>query len=262
MTRCALALALVASACSFDLDALRGDGIDAGAPDSLVDAAQSDTLDAPDFDAGPPRDAGATDTSSVDAGPLDAPTTTDATPTDALTTDAGDPCVGVSCTGSTPYCIGGTCVACESSADCGGLRPICDLARGACVAVATNPICAPCSNDFDCLGMGTCTTLDGGTFRERVCLPPSSGCPSGMTTSGAPSGLCVPALGATCRNFVTARQRAACTAAADCAPLGATAGIDYEPDICPAAVCLFPCGVAGDCPAGLTLCDATFHCRP
>lgn len=181
----------------------------------------------------------------------------DAPPTDA----PPDPCTTAGCAAPTPYCIAGTCVTCETQADCGGLTPICDLARGNCVAVETaNPICAPCNNDFDCLGAGTCTMLDGGSFRERVCLPPATaGCPTGMTTMGSS---CVPALGATCRNYLTARQRIACTTAADCAPLGAVSGEDFDPSICPAAVCLFPCGVAADCPPGLSACDASFYCTP
>lgn len=183
---------------------------------------------------------------------------TDAPPIDA----PPDPCVTARCGAPTPYCIPGTgiCVACQSQSDCGGLTPICDLGRGACVAVDTvDPICAPCNNDPDCLGMGTCTTRDGGTFRERVCLPSeAAGCPPGMTTSGAPTGLCVPVLSQSCRNYVTARQRAPCVTAADCVPIGApTFG-----DVCPAAECLFPCGSSTDCPPGLTVCDAMSYCSP
>lgn len=185
---------------------------------------------------------------------------------DAPAADAPpDLCARAGCAAPTPYCIAGTCVQCETSlADCGGLTPICDPARGACVAPDTsNPVCAPCNNDFDCLGAGSCTTLTGSGFEERVCLPPSApGCPPGMTTTGAPAGTCVPSLGMTCRNYYAARRFSGCTVAADCAPLGAAPGIDYDPNICPSGVCLFPCGVGDDCPPGIGVCDASGFCSP
>ena len=243
-------------------------GLDAPVPDAplpdagAIDARAADAAGAPSTFCGPGETCvmGVCRGMSVDAGDAGRDGGQDAPPLDT----PPDPCVAAGCTAPTPYCIAGTgtCVTCQSSAaDCGGLTPICDLARGACVAVdAVNAICAPCNNDFDCLGMGTCTMLDGGTFRERVCLPPLTAgvCPQGMTETGAPAGSCVPALGQTCRNFVTARQRAACVIAADCIPLGA---LPFG-DICPAAVCLFPCGTSTDCPTGLTVCDAMNYCSP
>lgn len=164
-----------------------------------------------------------------------------------------DPCSGLGCVAPTPFCIAGTCVACLTRDDCPPGAPICDESVGRCVAFdAGIPVCAPCNRDLDCPA-GTCQMLGS----EHVCLVAPSGttCPAGFEASGA---VCVPSIGQTCRSYRLAVGGVACTAAAECVPLGVTP----NPGLCTGGgTCGYLCGTPTDCPAALPTCPDGF-CAP
>lgn len=184
--------------------------------------------------------------------------------------DAGR-CALLRCTAATPVCAFDMCLQCQSSiTDCGGaLGPICDIARGNCVA-ATPQYCAPCNNDRDCTGTptpSTCVSRMAPNATERVCLPTAvaGACPNGFTASGTS---CAPAA-FSCTAFRSAEQTRACTTDADCPQLGATTANGVWPGMCrPDAVgrpmtCHAACTAAHDCPASQPTCDAmTGFCHP
>lgn len=183
---------------------------------------------------------------------------------DAGEGDGGDPCLSAGCTAPTPYCIAGTCVACESASDCSGATPVCDEARGVCVARDANP-CSPCNVDADCMGLGVCTRRISATFSERVCLPAPEGtppvCPPGLTTIDAPAGTCIPFPVLSCTHFALSRATAACVTGADCVPLGAVRELDWYDSFCFMDQCFLPCSNEGSCPENLPTCTS-FGCTP
>ena len=182
--------------------------------------------------------------------------------------DAGpeDPCEVIECEGATPVChpVSGTCVSCSTTSECVPGN-VCDVSRGTCRGFAPRP-CSPCDTDVQCedpgtgTSVGTCTMLEDDY--ERVCVPTCAEgetCPTGLTCE---DGRCLPRVG-TCSGFVAAVERRACNADEDCVPFGSVAadgqceggGTDGG-----TGVCLQPCGLATDCPAGMT-CTAGF-CQP
>ena len=72
------------------------------------------------------------------------------------------PVCGDTCVGATPFCVGGACVACRDSADCGSLTPMCDA--GGCVS---------------CEGRSDCTPAQvADEFAARVCAGAAAAPPS------------------------------------------------------------------------------------
>jgi len=208
---------------------------------------------------GTPPDAGPVDGGPRDVGPVDAPP--DSPPP--------DPCETAACEGATPFCRAGVCLACETSASCGGAVPICDVALGRCVAFNAG-VCSPCNTNLDCRGAGgenygDCVMRGGADEPlENVCLPTCTdmaGCPAGYRCDGTH---CLPAGGASCTQQRAGIAMQACVADGDCAPIGATAANGLFSGSCQMSVCLIPCGMGTDCPASLTNCDGALggFCQP
>lgn len=198
-----------------------------------------------------------------DGGPLDAGAS-DAGPPDV---GAPDPCASIECADPTPVCRAGVCLQCEDARMCGGAVPICDVGRGRCVSFAPE-VCAACNTDLDCVDRGgtshgRCVERGGPSEpRERVCLPSctdSSACPTGYRCDGRH---CLPSGGASCTQVRAALSGQPCATDVDCAPVGASAGSGLFEGSCVDMRCRIPCRTAADCPAGLTLCDATSFCAP
>ena len=201
-----------------------------------------------------------------------------------------DRCRGVSCGGG-QVCSPrtGDCVECIDSTMCGGLRQICDRARGRCVAFDPAQ-CAPCNSDLDCIAAGDAGAGFSGRCGERVvrgstervcAVECGSGgaCPNGLDCD-TDLNLCFPML-YDCTNWYAAATDRVCAADADCAPIGATGadllvlgscgglppagdagGADASADGGDGAVgdagggatgiCRFGCGMDIDCPGGET----------
>ncbi len=183
--------------------------------------------------------------------------------------DAGtpDPCAAVTCSDTAlPYCYPrtGGCVQCRTSDDCGAVAPVCDVAFGVCRTFVPAQ-CAPCKLDADCTGaVGTFATrcLQRDTPHERVCVAQCASdgsCPQG-TACNIDTNNCLPRL-TTCTTFFAASQMRACTADAECAPLGSTPDDFLFPGSCRASACAAPCGTAVECYSALQTCDGTF-CVP
>jgi hypothetical protein len=200
-------------------------------------------------DAGPPRDA------SIDA-PRDAPN------------DAFDPCVAAGCVDPTPICRGGLCVECNVATDCGPAAPICDVARGVCVAFAPD-FCAPCNSDSGCriaggMSFGSCVPRVAPEPTEQVCLPACDGatpCPSGFRCDDARM-LCVPTT-ESCTGYHSGVTSRVCTTDADCPQIGATVDDGLITGACSddgaGSICHYACGLPTDCPSPFS-CTAGF-CR-
>ncbi|HJL15813.1 MAG TPA: hypothetical protein RMH99_09160 [Sandaracinaceae bacterium LLY-WYZ-13_1] len=215
--------------------------------------------------AGPEPDAG----SPPDAGP--------AMPCDDVTCEAPLVCHPPS----------GECVECSEETltvapgepgYCSGLRPICDIANGTCVAA--NPAqCAPCITDDECIAgdesfEGRCVDLTAlGDVPERVCAVPCAdadpSCPPGLTCDSDRE-VCLPPAGSSCTTWRAATERRACLRDEQCNPLGASAAfftgacqgetVPMIPDAGPGeggvpidagptieGTCAQPCGVDDDC---------------
>lgn len=200
------------------------------------------------------------------------------TPPDAGPVDAGpgsldaysppDPCDSVTCEGATPACRAGVCVECDDATDCGGGTPICDIARGRCVAFAP-ALCAPCNTSLDCRDgdtvFGDCTLRGGaGEASENVCLlacVEGVDCPAGYRCDDR---RCVPGSGASCTQMIAGLVGRVCDDDAACAPLGATPDTGLFVGSCQDRTCLIPCGTGADCPASKTNCDVAIggFCQP
>lgn len=163
----------------------------------------------------------------------------------------GGPCAERGCMDG-QVCHGptGLCVQCNVADDCAAAAPICDLARGRCVAFQAGLVCAPCNQNADCPGAGeVCTERLGAT--ERVCLAPCdimTPCPGGFQCR---SGSCEPNLGS-CTQLRLGVARTRCAMDTDCVPLGASAA----PGTCDARTsqCLYVCSEGFSCPSGF-VCD-------
>lgn len=188
------------------------------------------------------------------------------------TSDAGgpvdsgppDPCDTVTCMDPTPFCRNAVCLGCESRDQCGvgGSPPICDLARGTCVAFRPE-LCAPCNVDADCNGDPPpdpalrCLTRGAGEPAERVCVPPCAAggaCPMGLECDTGTM-LCVPKFNFSCTGLRAALDGQACATDDGCAPLGATVFDGLFTGSCfdggsGTPTCHVPCGTDGDCPTG------------
>ncbi|AKF05612.1 hypothetical protein [Sandaracinus amylolyticus] len=198
----------------------------------------------------------------------------------ASTTDAGppvdggppDPCETTTCSDPTPFCRAGSCLAClEATGICPAPAPVCDLARGSCVAFdgGGGAICTACNMDADCTSVDPslrCLTRSFPEPTERVCVPSCEGgaaCPAGLECD-AETLRCVPRFNYSCTGFRASLAARACASDAECAPVGASAadglftGSCSEDGVRPGLTCHVPCGVDADCPAGTCM---TGFCR-
>lgn len=177
-----------------------------------------------------------------------------------------NPCEGVTCESPTPAChpVGGGCVSCLDISQCTPGN-VCDVGRGVCRGFSPRP-CSPCDTDVQCMdsagvSVGSCTMLDDDF--ERVCVPSctmAEDCPTGLECQ---DGRCLPRVG-TCTGFLAAVEGRACSADDECVPFGSVAAEGQcemtTTDAGTFGVCLQPCGVPTDCPAGTTCMDG--FCRP
>ena len=248
-----------------------------------------------DSDCGPREECGASGACVRGSGPM----------LDAGPPDSGppSPCDGVECAApSVCHPLAGVCVECSietvaaapgEPGFCAGLRPICDVANGACVEFAPRH-CAPCRVDAECddgtgAFVGRCTDRTVmGEISERVCLlecdPGAPACPPGLVCD-AGSMRCIPPAGASCTTWLRGNARTSCLLDTDCAPIGADRslftgaciGEDFpmapdgsmDADAGPPTpgACFQPCGVSDECPnvAGGQMCSgegAMLFCQP
>jgi uncharacterized repeat protein (TIGR01451 family)/MYXO-CTERM domain-containing protein len=100
----------------------------------------------------------------------------DASPEDVPTVFQVGGCTGdVDCEGSTPACVGGSCVACRTAEDCPAEAAICK--SNACVACASNADCknpaAPVCDNAVCVGCRTnadCKDPETPVCLDRLCV--------------------------------------------------------------------------------------------
>lgn len=112
--------------------------------------------------------------------------------TGPIVNDAGPPTCAMTCAAPTPYCIGTTCVACRTGADCA--TGFCDVASGVCAMRPSGSAgqCGACASDLDCESGFSCVLRSGeGEPREQVCLrrctpePVDAGVDAAVTDAGA-----------------------------------------------------------------------------
>jgi hypothetical protein len=206
MTRVWCCIAIAASACSLDFDALeRGSDAarsDAGRFDAGFgrrDAGSDAAVDAEGFDAGAELDAGAVDAGPPPDCPLSGGLPVCIDPRcEGVLCDDGVSCTdGERCTGG--VCTGGAPVVCPSD---GCSMPMCEEPTRMCRAGAAAPDTTPCPAGRCCYGR--CSTLRDsahcggcnlpcdeetcvGSGPARCICVTNAGCPMGQTCSG---GLC------------------------------------------------------------------------
>ncbi len=190
----------------------------------------------------------------------------DAGPSDGGRPDAYDRCRDLDCPSA---CRAGVCVQCVESSQCGGGTPICDVARGRCVAYAPSA-CAACNTDLDCQAgdtvYGSCVSRGAaaGEPEERVCLATcgegDGRCDDGFRCDGR---YCVPAADVSCTQLRALLEARACDADVDCAPIGATPETGLVPGSCQGGTCHLPCADSADCVAPEPTCvEETRFCAP
>lgn len=152
------------------------------------------------------------------------------------------------------------CVSCFDERQCSGDEPVCDYARGQCVAAQGGEACRPCNESADCTEGRSCVLRTD--FTERVCLMPCSvvddTCPSGFICNTADE-ICEPPLGG-CTQLRRALDATSCVTDVDCVARRETA----EPGTCNGPVemrtCRAACQTEAGCPGGWT-CDG-MYCQP
>ena len=146
------------------------------------------------------------------------------------------------------------CVSCVDAIHCSGETPLCDYARGECIAANAGAACQSCNDSADCAGGADCVLR--GAYTERVCLLP---CADGACASGfsCVDGLCQPPFGG-CTQLRRSLDRLMCESDVQCVARGGTA----ESGTCSSLTmtCLAACQVETGCPDGWT-CDG-MYCQP
>lgn len=151
------------------------------------------------------------------------------------------------------------CVTCFDASQCTtDEAPICDYARGECVAITAGEACQVCNVTDDCATGFSCELR--GDFTERVCLETCiavDDCPSGYVCNTG-DGVCEPPLGG-CTQLRRSLDRITCMDDVDCVARNETAEdgtcSSTDPSSCRAA-CLEDIGCPGD-----WTCDGEY-CQP
>ncbi|MGC4119789.1 MAG: hypothetical protein QM765_35485 [Myxococcales bacterium] len=168
----------------------------------------------------------------------------------------GGACTG-SCTGGTPICSGGACVACAANgdcassavghvcrsnvcvgcafnSDCSGTKPVCNTGQWQCIACTSS---ASCGGQV-CNANGSCSASCSGCLQNGICYPiDAAHCgPVGGACTGSCSGTTPICGSGTCRK---------CGANSECT--GASTGYTCKSD--GGCGCVTP-GSTSDCPSG------------
>jgi len=99
------------------------------------------------------------------------------------------------CSGATPFCVANACAACRDDADCSGSTPICDASSKTCRACSGNPDCGGstpfCTTGGECVACVDDSACTGATPRCDTATDTCVGCLSGTDCSGT-TPVCAP----------------------------------------------------------------------